>query len=59
MNTHDEILITIGRIEGKLEAYTSRSQRVSSLKRWQAWLKNRWPASNAVLAWLFGGSTGR
>src|SRR5437867_1635151 len=36
MNTRDEILIAIGRIEGKLEAFASLSQRVSTLERWQA-----------------------
>ena len=44
MNTRDEILIAIGRIEGKLEAFASLSQRVSTLERWQAWLKGpQWP----------------
>ena len=39
MATHDDILLAIGRIEGKLEAYATLSQRVSNLERWQAWLK--------------------
>ena len=57
MDTHDEILIAIGRIEGKLEAYASLSQRVSSLERWQAWLKGGWAALAAMFAWLFRSSS--
>ena len=34
-----EVLLAIGRIEGKLHVYESLSQRVSSLERWQSWLK--------------------
>ena len=49
MDTHDEILIAIGRIEGKLEAFASLSQRVSTLERWQAWLKGGWAAMAAML----------
>ena len=57
MDTRDEILITIGRIEGKLEAFASLSQRVSSLERWQSWLKGGWAAIVAMFAWLFRGSS--
>ena len=57
MNSRDEILIAIGRIEGKLEAYATLSQRVSSLERWQAWLKGGWAALAAMFAWLFRGSS--
>jgi hypothetical protein len=56
MNTRDEILIAIGRIEGKLEAFTTLSQRVSTLERWQAWLKGGWAGMAAMCAWLFRGS---
>jgi hypothetical protein len=56
MNTRDEILVAIGRIEGKLEAYASLTHRVSNLERWQAWLKGGWAALAAMFAWLFRGS---
>ena len=59
MNTRDEILIAIGRIEGKLEAFASLSQRVSALERWQPWLKTGWAAMAAMCAWLFRGSPWR
>ena len=59
MITHDEILIAIGRIEGKLEAYATLSLRVSSLERWQAWLKGGWAAMAAMFAWLFRVSLSR
>jgi len=55
MNTRDEILIAIGRIEGKLEAFATLSQRVSTLERWQAWLKGGWFAMATMYAWLFRG----
>jgi len=53
MNTHDEILLAIGRIEGKLEVIASLSQRVSNLERWQPWLKIGWATAAAICAWLF------
>jgi hypothetical protein len=59
MATHDDILLAIGRIEGKLEAYAALSQRVSNLERWQAWLKGGWAAFAAMFAWLFRGSSWR
>jgi hypothetical protein len=59
MATHDDILLAIGRIEGKLEAYATLSQRVSNLERWQAWLKGGWAALAAMFAWLFRGSSWR
>jgi hypothetical protein len=59
MSTHDDILLAIGRIEGKLEAYATLSQRVSNLERWQAWLKGGWAALAAIFAWLFRGSSWR
>ena len=55
MKTHDEILIAIGRIEGKLEACTTLSQRVSTLERWQWFLKGAWFAMATMCAWLFHG----
>ena len=57
METMDEILLAIGRIEGKLEVYASLSQRVSSLERWQSWLKGGWVALATMFAWLFHGSS--
>jgi len=59
MTTLDEVLLAIGRIEGKLQVYESLSQRVSSLERWQSWLKGGWAAVVAMFAWLFRGSYGR
>jgi len=56
MTTLDEVLLAIGRIEGKLQVYESLSQRVSSLERWQWWLKGGWAAVAAMFVWLFRGS---
>jgi hypothetical protein len=52
----DEILLAIGRIEGRLQAYETLPQRVSALERWQSWLKGGWAAVVAIFAWLFRGS---
>ena len=56
METLDEILLAIGRIEGRLQVYDSLSQRVSRLERWQSWLKGGWAAVAAMFAWLFRAS---
>ena len=53
MDTRDEILIAIGRIEGKLEAFATLSQRVSTLERWQWFVKGGWFVMATVVAWLF------
>ena len=59
MTTLDEVLLAIGRIEGKLQVYESLSQRVSSLERWQSWLKGGWAAVVTIYVWLFRGSYAR
>jgi hypothetical protein len=55
MDTRDEILITIGRIEGKLEAFATLSQRVSTLERWQWFVKGGWFVTATMVVWLFRG----
>jgi len=59
MTSHDEVLLAIGRIEGKLQVYENLSQRVSSLERWQWWLKGGWAAVVTIYVWLFRGSYAR
>jgi len=38
----NEILRAVGRIEGRLDEYHKLNDRVSSLERWQSWLKGGW-----------------
>ena len=52
METMDEILRAVGRIEGQLEEIRSLSERVSSLEIWQAWLKGGWAFLVAALGYV-------
>jgi hypothetical protein len=38
----DELLLIVGRIEGRLEAFAKVPERLSKLEMWQAWLKGAW-----------------
>ena len=48
----DEILLAIGRIEGRLQAYENLPQRVSKLEACHAWLKGAWAALIAAFAFV-------
>ena len=48
MDTNDEILRTLGRIEGQLIHIENLSQRVNRLELWQSWLKGGWAALAAA-----------
>ena len=53
MNTLNEILRALGRIEGQLNEIRKLNERVSKLEVWQSWLKGAWAAVTAgcYLAW--------
>jgi len=53
MNTLNEILRALGRIEGELIEIRKINERVSRLEVWQSWLKGAWAAVTAgcYLAW--------
>jgi hypothetical protein len=55
----DEILRSLGRIEGRMDEISNLSSRVRSLEIWQAWLKGGWAVMVACVAYvgrgLFGG----
>jgi hypothetical protein len=53
MNILNEILITVGRIEGRMDEIGKLHQRVSRLEMWQAWLKGAWAALAAALAYIY------
>ena len=48
MDTDEEVLRALGRIEGELVEIRKLSQRVSDLEQWQSWLRG-------VLAFLAAG----
>ena len=53
MNTLNEILRALGRIEGQLIEIRKLNERVSQLEVWQSWLKGAWAVVAALcyLAW--------
>jgi hypothetical protein len=53
VNTLNEILRALGRIEGQLNEILKLNERVSKLEVWQSWLKGAWAAVTAgcYLAW--------
>src|SRR5437667_7813293 len=48
MDTANEILRALGRIEGELVEIRKLSERVSKLELWQSWLKGGWAALAAA-----------
>lgn len=49
MNSDDEILRSLGRIEGRLDGIEKLFERVRKLEMWQSWLKGAWAA--LMVAW--------
>ena len=52
MDTGNEILRALGRIEGELIEIRKLSARVSILEQWQSWLKGAWAILAAMCAYL-------
>ena len=52
MNTLNEILRAVGRIEGELIEIRKISERVRTLEIWHSWLKGAWAALVAVYVYL-------
>ena len=59
MDTSNEILRSLGRIEGELVELRKLSERVSNLELWQSWLKGGWAALAAAFAWAWKAGYGR
>jgi hypothetical protein len=51
METYEEILRALGRIEGELVEIRKLSERVTKLEVMQSWLKGGWAV--LVAAWLY------
>jgi hypothetical protein len=58
MDTNNEILRALGRIEGELIEIRKLSGRVSRLEVWQAWLKGAWAMLVAAFTYLVKASAG-
>jgi hypothetical protein len=52
MDTDEEVLRALGRIEGELVEIRKLSERVSKLEQWQSWLKGAWAFLAAGYAYL-------
>src|SRR2546427_13156333 len=57
MDTANEILRGLGRIEGELVEIRKLSERVSKLERWQSWLKGGWAALAVACVYLCKGTS--
>jgi len=51
METYEEILMALGRIEGELVEIRKLSERVTKLEVLQSWLKGGWAV--LVAGWLY------
>jgi hypothetical protein len=52
-DTMNEILRTLGRIEGQLINLNKLSERVAKLELWQNWLRGAWTALAGALAYVY------
>lgn len=52
MDKYDEILRSLGRIEGRLIGIDKLSERVSKVETWVAWLKGGWAAMLAAYVYV-------
>jgi hypothetical protein len=52
MDKYDEILRALGRIEGELIGLRGLAVRVTTLERWQSWLRGGWALLAAAYAHL-------
>jgi len=51
MDTFNEILRALGRIEGELVEIRKLSERVTKLEAWQSWVRGGWAV--LLLAYLY------
>ena len=59
METINEILRAVGRIEGRLDEIGSLDRRVGQLEVWQGWLKGGWATLVAGYFYLCGATCGK
>jgi len=51
MDVFENILRSLGHIEGELVEIRKLSERVARLEMWQSWLKGGWAVAAYVLLW--------
>ena len=59
MNTLNEILRALGRIEGELVLIRRFSERLSTVERMQGWLQGAWAVLLAAFAYLLRALSGK
>ena len=59
MDINNEIMRSLGRIEGQLMEIRKLTERVDKLDQWQAWLKGAWAAMAAAFAYFLKASLGK
>jgi hypothetical protein len=59
MDVQNEILRTLGRIEGRLESLCTLPARVRTLELWHNRLKGAWTALAGAYLYLFRGAWGK
>ena len=59
MNYNNEIIRSLGRIEGKLDGVCDLADRVRVLEQWQSWLKGGLAALVGGFAYIFKGIYGK
>jgi len=52
METLNQILHAMGRIEGELNEIRNLSARIRRLELWQAWINGAWFGLTVVFGWL-------
>jgi hypothetical protein len=55
MDKDNDVMRSLGRIEGQLFEIRKLSERVCKLEQWQSWLKGGWAFLAAASAYLFAG----
>jgi len=56
MDSDNEVLRVLVRIEDRLNEFGKLSERVSKLEHWQSWLRGAWAALAGAWAWFWSGS---
>ena len=52
MDSYEKVLISLGRIEGRLHAFDKLPERVAALEQWQSWLKGACAVLMVALGFL-------
>ena len=59
MTRHDEVMRSLGRIEGELVEIRKLSERVNRLEVWQSWIRGAWAVVVAAYVYLVKVTAGK